>query len=196
MRAAMRWVMLHVRLYRLDGNPLRRRSDRIEALGLIFALLLFVAGLVAAPMLGTALYERGRAEVATGHWVTATLTKTASTSRSVPEGSVSPLWTPARWAGPDGRVVTGEVPARLGAEAGTTVRVWFDGSGRVAERPRQQAELVAQGIAAGLAVVLLTGLGTLLFAAVLRNALDHRRYAAWDAEWAWTDQRRQHPKRP
>jgi hypothetical protein len=194
MRAAMRWVMLHVRLYRLDGNPLRRRSDRIEALGLAFALVLFTAGLVAAPMLGGALYEQSRAEVETGRWVTATVTKTAATARPVPEGSVSPVWTAARWAGPDGRVVTGQVPVRLGAEAGTAVRVWFDGSGQPSERPRQQAELVAQGVAAGLAVALLTGLVALLFAAVLRHVLDRRRYAAWDAEWALTDQRRHRPK--
>ena len=194
MRAALHWMMLRVRLYRPDGNGLRRPSDRIEALGVAIALVLFVFALAAAPWVGTTLYQHGQAERNTGRWVTALLTQDAPPGRVTAEDGRPHMWTAATWTALDGREIAGRVPASPAAKAGTAVRVWVNASGQATEHPRERAELIAQGIAAGLAVVLLTGLTLLVLLANLRRGLDRRRHTAWDVAWAIADQRRHRPK--
>ncbi|MFC7641876.1 hypothetical protein ACFQX6_13460 [Streptosporangium lutulentum] len=45
MRSFSHWIMRCLRLHRFDGNPLRRRSDRIETLAVLMTLVVFIAGL-------------------------------------------------------------------------------------------------------------------------------------------------------
>jgi hypothetical protein len=73
-----------------------------------------------------------------------------------------------------------------GATAGSTVPVWVDRVGRLADPPLGRAQLLtrahlAEEVAVGaFAIVLITACW------LARRALDRRRMAAWDADWLAT----------
>lgn len=186
MRRIARWVASRVRLYRPDRNPLRRASDRIEALFVALFLLLFATGLVLAPMYGRAVYQDGLRAEQSGRWVTARLVRDAPAAPPY-EGGAVPARAKATWTGADGRPVTGMVPVRWGAKAGATVRVWLDASGRPVADPPQRSETLARAVAVGLTTVLVSGGIALAGYAGVRALLDRRRYAAWAAEWIVTE---------
>lgn len=114
-----------------DRNPLRRGVDRAEAL---IAAVLAVAFLVAAPLAAQVGRDAGyRAAVRTAQaeqsWrqVPAVLLATA---RQAVHASV-----PARWQAPDGTWRTGTVFVPVGAQAGSTVKLWVDPAGRLTDPP-------------------------------------------------------------
>lgn len=177
---------------RPDRNPLRRASDRAEAVvvaGLAVALLVGVP--LAALSAGRWSYDAGvRAQHAQAAWrqVPAVLLAAANRAPAGP-GSSSLRPAPASWTAPDGVQWTGRIPAPMGARAGTMVRVSVDDSGRLTGIPLQhrqaerQAALAVVLAAAGLALVLLGA------AALARQILHRRRLAAWDAAWQITGPR-------
>lgn len=179
------WVGRFVRARRLDRNPLRRASDRVET-ALLAALVIAFAAAVpfavgACGAWTRAVSERVQAEQrATRQEVTAVLLEGASDR--VTEGDVF-LQEPARWTAPDGTRVTGQVEVPAGTAAGATVRVWVTRDGQVTGAPLLDSEvsgnvaLAEVGAGAGLAVVLL------LAGWLARRALDTRRMRAWEAEW-------------
>ena len=131
-RPRTHWLGRVLRGRRLDRNPLRRRSDRVETamLGVLFAV--FLAGVpFAAHAAGNWAYatsaREAQAQRASLHQVPATLLKAApawnANGAGVPEVD-------ARWRAPDGQVRTGEVFVPVGAAAGSTVLVWTDRTGR------------------------------------------------------------------
>ena len=64
MRSLSQWVMRCLCLHRFDGNPLRRRSDRIETVVVLAGLMIFIAALWPAVALGRQAYQNGlRAEL-------------------------------------------------------------------------------------------------------------------------------------
>ncbi len=191
------WLGRLLRGLRPDRNPLRRGSDRAEAVVLAALLAAFLA---VAPF---------AAHVA-GHWASASATReahaqrasltqvTATLVRNAPvwngAGSGAGVVTMARWRAPDGKTRSGAVFATAGALTSGTVRVWVDQAGQLANPPltRDQVagrtQLVAGAAVAGLALVLAVA-GWLT-----RRALDRRRLAGWDAEWLasgprWTPRR-------
>jgi hypothetical protein len=183
----------------MGRNPLRRRTDRIEAW--------ITAGLVAAFLFGAPL-----SWVAVGHWVQRGCLLEQQAQQSwhrvpalllkdapmVPTFDMRASWnfqvmTLARWAGPGGHL-TGKVPVRPGTGAGRTVQVWVNGSGRLTGPPLAHPEAVKRVVGAevlaplGLSVLLL-GVGGLV-----RWLLDRRRLAGWETGWAsigprWTKHR-------
>ncbi len=184
-----RRVMPLVRLHRPDRNPLRRRSDRIEALSLAVSLLLFTAGLVLAPVLGRMAYDDGVRAEHSVHWVTARLEQDAPGFTVVAyEGAGGLPRVSATWTGADGLPVTRAVPVAWGAKAGSVTRVWLSASGQVIDPP-SRAETVARAVAVGLVVILLTGGFAVACHALVRGLLDRRRYADWAAAWLTADRR-------
>jgi hypothetical protein len=178
----------------LDGNPLRRTSDRVEAWIRVGLLALFLtAGPVAA--------------VAAGHWVS----HMKDTGSSSATGQLHPVravllqpatvgadpaaadwggqvWVRARWEYAGASARTGEVPAPAGAPAGTAVTVWLDASGRIAGttepgRPAGAALLAAMAMLAAVGLTLLAALR------LTQRFLNRRRLAAWEADWAATGPR-------
>src|SRR5215472_609248 len=125
---AMNWRRrLAVRLG-LDGNSLRRRTDRIAVYGTVGLLVVF---LVVAPILA----------ISVGHWayrwsmnqqqhqrswreVTAVLLQKAPIDPGSYDASGS--WTLARWTPPGGHARDGVIPAPAGKPAGSRVRIWLD----------------------------------------------------------------------
>jgi hypothetical protein len=179
-----------VRLWRPDGNPLRRTTDRVE--GFVIAVLIgaFLSGApIAALAAGHAAATGGwRTEHSQTSWhrVTAVLLRKAP-ARLHPmfQGSLDPL-VPARWQAPDGTPRTGRIFAPEGAAAGSTVQVWTNGTGRLTTAPLLHSDVItgitlaASLAAAGVAAVLAV-LGLLT-----RWLLDRRRLAAWHAHWELT----------
>lgn len=186
---AARWV----RGYWPDRNPLRRATDRAEAM-LIGVLALGFLGL--APV----------AAVAVNHWAAAASQAAARAARYevravLTGGAPDPIRysglarfsAPATWVSPAGTVRTGQVPVTAGSRAGSTVLIWIDKSGRLV---RSAAELGSQGLAAALAVVLGAAMLAYLAASLARRFLHGRRMAAWDADWRATEPRWSRRRRP
>ena len=170
----------------LDGNPLRRRTDKIA--GRLAALLIAVF-LSGAPMLSMtaarwAGHEAAAGQRATGSWrqVPAVLLP------SVPLPAVGWVfgtsWARARWTAPDGHRRAGRIPVSTSLAAGRTVRLWVDTAGvPTGPPPRYGAPVATEALAAVLATA---ALGAVMWclAGVGRWMLDRHRLADWEAAWA------------
>ena len=170
----------------LDGNPLRRRIDKIAA---CLAALLMAVFLTGAPMLS----------VAAARWAghaAATAQRAARSWHQVPavllRGAPLPAlgwafgssWVPARWTAPDGQERAGRIPVSSRLAAGRTVRLWVDTAGSpTGPPPSHGAAVASEALAAAFASV---ALGAVLWwlAGAGRWVLDRRRLAAWEAAWA------------
>jgi hypothetical protein len=175
----------------LDGNPLRRRTDKIAA---CLSVLLLAVFLIGAPFLSAAAAgwagHHGDAELrATRSWhqVSAVLLRSAPAPTAVSgyyqavSGYYQAL---ARWTTPAGRVRTGRIPVSADMAAGRTVRLWVDSAGSPSGNPPNRRAVVADEVAA--AVVATSGLGIALLCLAWagRWVLDRRRLAGWQAGWA------------
>ena len=115
----------------LDGNPLRRRIDKIAT---CLAALLMAAFLIGAPMLS----------MAAARWVghaAAAGQRAARSWRQVPAvllpGAAPPAvggvfgtsWVKARWTAPDGHERAGSILVSTSLAAGRTVQLWVDTAG-------------------------------------------------------------------
>src|SRR5689334_5255427 len=110
----------------LDGNPLRRRTDKIAAWGALILLALFLAG---APIVGSVAghwaYRAAVSELqAQRSWreVTAVLLQKAPVEPGSYDASNS--WAPARWTPPGGHARQGMISVSAGTPAGSRVRIW------------------------------------------------------------------------
>ena len=174
----------------LGRNPLRRRTDRIEALISAALLAIFLVG---APLFGTSLggwvrqggLNEQRAQQS-WHRTPAVLLATAP---APPSYAFRMSWrnavqVPARWSGPAGQPRSGKVPAPPGSKAGQLVQVWVDGSGRVTGPPLVGAELTQRVLGAEVLAPLALGVVLLMVAFVVRWLLNRRRLRDWEVGWA------------
>ncbi|WP_101949607.1 hypothetical protein [Mycobacterium sp. 3519A] len=164
------------------GNPLLRRSDRIEAFVLVLAVLLAIVAIPVAAAVGTSVHEerlRLYAEQAqTRHQVMA---------NAVGEGQVVPnhrsvafvaeaTWTDA------GIPHQGVVPWSGKAEIGDKQRIWVDDHGDYVGPPSSPGRATAEAVAVSFLILL--GVVELAAASVhlIRRRLDDRRFALWERE--------------
>jgi len=172
-----------------DRNPLRRRTDRVEAVLRLVLIVLLVAVIPAAAVVAgrwadhQALH-RAQLERATDRLVTAVLLENAPAS-GVPDPytSVQTVRVRARWQPPGQPPRSGEVLAVAGARQGSTVRTWIDRSGAVTAPPADHRVIVGCVFLAVMATFELSWLVLLAAAVLVRRALDRRRLNAWEAEW-------------
>jgi hypothetical protein len=188
------FLMRRVRLYRPDRNPLRRRWERIEAVIVMVLVLIGLASLPLALLVGTLAADSAAAEAHAGRWVTARLVAEVPVLSSSSYRLADPIEN-VRWQESDGRVVTAAAPVRWGMKAGDPIKVWLDETGRPAKAPPDQVEIALQGVMAGCAVVAVTIAVLSLAYAASRRILDARRAAAWGDDWVATDERWSGPKR-
>src|ERR1700751_1439921 len=135
-----------VRGRRPDRNPLRRTSDRVETAVLAVLLLAFFA---AAPLVARACgtmahavaHQAQLAEQASWHQVPAVVLNAAPGSGSY--GGIR-LEAQARWAAPDGKEMTGEVPVPPPAGAGGTLTIWTSQDGQPTDPPLQNSQVAGQ----------------------------------------------------
>jgi hypothetical protein len=180
-------------LWRWRHNPLRRRTDTIEAwagLGLLIAVLAVapLAALLVGDSARRHYEDTARHQHLTRYEVTATLTRDAP--RHPEPGSDEEKKTrypvEVRVITREGRTRTTRTDVPPGLPAGGTVRLWITADGEATDRPltaRQihsrtmgWALLAAIGVAlSGAAVHALTGL-----------ALRRRNLSAWGTAWAET----------
>jgi hypothetical protein len=175
-----------------ERNPLRRRTDRIEAaIRLVMIVLFLVAvpiAVIAAGRLADHLALRqAHAQQATEHQVTAVLLRQAqATGVPDPYTSIQLTYVLGRWQPPGQQSRSGQVLAPVGAPAGSTVTVWIDRSGALASPPPDHRDIAGDVAIAAVAAGLLACVLLLGSTALARRALDRRRLAAWDAEWRAT----------
>jgi hypothetical protein len=177
-----------VRLWRWRRNPLRRRSDLVEAwlrlVTVVLALLLGAsAGAAAAGAVDASLAdrrERTRPVTAVLAEDTARGTSSPVTENGDGNGGV---WAKVRWTAPDGTIRTGRAEVEPGSGAGSAVTVWTDPSGRLVAAPPAGAEAAFQTVMAGGTVTVTTGGLVLLCGRLVGARLQRRRLAEWEAEW-------------
>jgi hypothetical protein len=194
MRAVPDRPRLKARLARalgLDGNPLRRASDRAEAWIWAGLLVIFLtAGPMAALAAGQWTAHAARIETsAQPHAVRAVLLQPAT----VPAGPAAAVrgaqvWVRARWESAGGFARTGEVPAPAGAAAGTAVTVWLNAAGRVTGPP-QRDEFVFGAVLTAVMTLAVMAFALLVVLRLIQCGLDWRRLAAWEAAWRATGPR-------
>jgi hypothetical protein len=187
-----------IRGWRPDGNPLRRTSERLET---YLLAVLFAASAAVAPFAARAAshwayagaLQAEHAMEATSHQVTAELLMPAGMS-TIMDSYGTQVPTQARWTSVNGMVRYGQIPAPAGRPKGTTLTVWTDASGALTSPPSQPGQ--ASGLAGETAAVVVAGIGVLDLggAAIIRQVLDRRRMAAWDADWAVTEPRWNHQR--
>jgi len=170
-----------------DHNPLRRRSDLIEAwlLPAVIAVFLVLSPLLVGAASARVHSENAAAQQAERSWhrVTAVLLQAVPGPLMSDNGANTWItWTPARWTD-DGRRHVGQVPAAAGSSAGSTLPVWLDRAGTV-QAPPLNALQIRDRVALA-AVVALTALAVFLTGAAVigRRLLDRRRLAGWAADW-------------
>ncbi|GGX56306.1 Rv1733c family protein [Streptomyces fructofermentans] len=180
-------------LWRWRRNPLRRRSDLVQAW---IALGLFLAVLAAVPaamfLAGDAAYRHhlrtARHEAATRHSTTAVLVHDAP--RHPEPGSEEARQTrypvDVRYSDAQDRTRTGRADVLPGLPAGSTVSVWTGADGRLTDPPMNGDQIRSRTMGTALAAALAV---PLVAAAVYRYAgrcLERRNLARWHADWART----------
>ncbi|HUC26391.1 MAG TPA: hypothetical protein VMA73_27120 [Streptosporangiaceae bacterium] len=180
------WVKVSRRLG-MDGNPMRRRADKIEAWLLPVAVAVFLAlcPVAALGMSAWAHADNAAAQRAKHSWhaVTAVLLRAAPGPAESDGGANTwMVWTQARWT--DGEVQrTGAVLVPAKSPAGSTHTVWLNRAGAVEVPPASPSQVAgvadtATSVALTVLAVLLAGLTWLI-----RRALDRRRLARWESAW-------------
>lgn len=183
----------------LDGNPLRRGSDRVEACVRIGLIALFViTGPLAAAVAGHWAYHAQAAAISTQaadtHAVKAVLLQPTTTPGDLAVARLGgQVWVDARWERAGAPVQIAEVPAPAGLQAGSKVTVWLDNAGHVTGPPVRGGFVEAVAFTTFMTLALVA----LGFLAVLRGIqllLNRRRLAAWESAWSaieprWTGRR-------
>ncbi|MFF4315145.1 Rv1733c family protein [Streptomyces sp. 900105755] len=182
-----------VRGWRWRYNPLRRRSDVVEAwIALAVAVLLCVGGPLVGAVAGLWAHDQAQSVAAVErserHMVRAVVVGgTPEQLPSVQGGDQAHAYqTNVRWTVPGTGTQTALARVPAGTRTGDAVDVWFDRQGHAVAPPPDDVAVwqhtVTVGLcgASGAAAVVLLGHGI-----VRRVALRHR-LAEWEQEWART----------
>ncbi|WP_329361097.1 Rv1733c family protein [Streptomyces sp. NBC_01483] len=181
-----------VRGWRWRRNPLRRRSDVVEAWTVLaVAVLLFVGAPLAGAAVGWWRYDnaqaRAAAQRAERHRVSALLVETAPAAVPSPQGARPPTFqVKVRWTEPGKGSRTGEALVPAGGQRGDRVDVWLDAHGRNVGPPVspgaiwQHALTTGASTAAGVVAVVLAWYLT------VRRITARQRLAEWERDWAHT----------
>jgi hypothetical protein len=185
-----RWLGRAVRGVRPDRNPLRRRSDRIEAF--IFCGLV-VAAAAGAPLAAMTASDWAHASAARAAHVQQETRRQVQAVLVAPPRAAGAGYTvdgmiPARaqWTAPNGVPRTGQISVPTNSTTGMTITVWTDQAGNVTSPPLTPAQVADQGTFAALVTVAAIVLACLLTAVATRILVNRRRMAAWTADWVVT----------
>ncbi|MFE0255787.1 hypothetical protein [Streptomyces sp. NPDC059010] len=173
-----------VRMWRWRRNPLRRRSDLIEAWVVLTGWALVFVGSILAGLTSAGAFERdAERKRAESRRVPAVLVEDAQDRVSMRGTSDYRVWATVRWTATDGSTHTDEARVPVRARAGSTVTVWTDGNGRITVDPLTEGEARLHAVFGG--VMVGTGAGGVVWGAVwvVRRGLERRRMAQWDTEW-------------
>ncbi|MEU9125913.1 hypothetical protein AB0C96_39925 [Streptomyces sp. NPDC048506] len=180
-------------LRRWRRNPLRRRTDRIEAWVALAAALLIVLG---APCVGWfagraahgALLETVRVQHQQRHLVWVVVDRLVSRAPLDPDPETSSQRDAhrrviGRWTGVDGTAHVGQVAAPRPVEPGERFRIWTDDHGRVMPRPMDVSTAGTHAVLAGLVTAAAAGGLVEGGRRLVVGRLMARRFRRWDLEW-------------
>lgn len=182
-RRALRWFVL-------GSGPLKRRSDRIQAV----ARVLVVLAVLATPAVGVAgagvarhhLEATAAAQAAERHVVQAVVT--ASTTTTVqPDPADAPVAVfraNVTWPGPAGAPRSADVPAPRLVPVGSTLPVWVDRGGSPTAPPLDPARTGDQVATVVIATVMTTLAVTAAGYGLVCLVLDAARRRRWARDWA------------
>jgi hypothetical protein len=189
-------------------NPLRRRTDVVEAwLGLVTLVLLCALPLLgwwAGSSVDRALQQVVRVQHAERTLVTATVTPagdvkdadaagksagkpsaaTASTNPGVPAAEKVRHGDVLTWTGPDHRRHTASVSSDLQVWHGGRVQLWTDRHGAIVPAPLDRATAATHAVLAGFAASAAAAGVLLISRQILLWRLMLRRMDSWEREWA------------
>jgi hypothetical protein len=172
-----------------DRNPMRRGSDRVQALTRAGLLAVFLAGAPAAAWyVSHGIYVSGlraaQVQAAAWHQVPAVVLRVTPVAAGWSRPRPSPVVLSLRWALPGGGPRTGEITSAGKTAAGSSLAVWIDAKGRLAHPPPSRAEVTRQAIRAAAATAVALALLLAGVSGVLSLLLDKHRLARWEADWA------------
>lgn len=179
--------------WRWRSNPLRRRSDVVEAWTVLAVAVLLLVG---APVAGViaAWWAHGEARAvaaeqrADRHRVRAEVVgRTPASLPSVQGGRGQTVRASVRWTEPGSgpRTATARVPA--GTDRGDSVEVWFDTRGRNVPPPPNETSVWQHTLTVGTCATGGACALVLLGRTVVLGAANRRRMAEWEREWALTE---------
>jgi hypothetical protein len=162
----------------LDGNPLRRRTDKIAAGPASLLVAVFLAGAPVLSMVAArwAFRATNAEQQAARSWrqVPAVL------QRATPVPAAWELfghsWVQARWTAPDGRARAGEIPVSGGLAAGRAVPLWVD----LAGSPTGHHAMVIRKAAAPFVTTAVLAVVLPCLACAGRWVVHRRRLAGWE----------------
>jgi hypothetical protein len=180
------WMRIARRLGR-GPNPLRRRSDVIEAwlVPAAFVVFLALSPLVAGLAAMGVRADNAAAQHVQQSWhpVSAVLLRAAPGPEFSDKGANTwTVWAPARWTA-GGRHDTGNIPVPADSRAGSAQTVWLDSAGHVRAPAMTAPELSG---AVGSAILLSVAALAIVMgvaARIARWVLDRRRVASWETAW-------------
>lgn len=163
------------------GNPLLRRSDRIEVLAVLAVLLIALAGIAVAGAVGTEIHDSERRADAvlarTRQTVSATVLDVGAVANF--DGSEMPV-VRAQWTA-GGAPHTDTFQWSGTVRPGDRIQIWVDSHGDHARSPaplRPVLDAFTVAVSIGLLVALLSG----AVLAVLRWSFERAHDARWDRE--------------
>ena len=185
------WSLQFRRLLRrigFDRNPMRRGTDRIQAITRAALVMVFLAGAPAAAVwIGHAVYasglHAGRAQAAACRRVPAVVLQkepvVTGWDRSGPPPARLSLW----WTIPAGSSRTGEMTVLETLRPGSTISVWIDERGSLTHPPWSRAEIIGRAVGAAVAAPAVLALLLAIAGSVTSLVLDRRRLADWETDW-------------
>ncbi|MBY8339401.1 hypothetical protein LXH13_03065 [Streptomyces spinosirectus] len=181
--------------WRWRRNPLRRRSDVLEAWIVLAAWAVATLGAVVAGIVGAQVAQRAvQHDRAERRPVSAVLVKTVpGSARDVATGvRYDMVLGKVRWTDAHGVVRTGTTQVKPAARPGSAVPAWTDGHGRLVSRPVAPAEATTRVVMTGTGVALATGALVLVGGHLMRMRVERRATLEWGVEWDRIDRRRGH----
>lgn len=176
-------------LWRWRRNPLKRRSDVVEAWVVIAAWMLGLAGALLAGLATAGAMEQSfaRQRVET-RAVSAVLTEAAPSATSREATDRNRVWVSVRWTDSRGPH-TGRTEMSPSTPAGTRVTVWTDRQDHLTSKPSSWADAALQSSLGGVWAAAAAGGVVVGGARVARARLDRQRMAQWAEEWERVDTR-------
>jgi hypothetical protein len=171
----------------LDGNPLRRRSDGVEAVATLIAVLLVVLAVPVAVLIGAVAWHTGRAAAAVHAWDGQPVTATIVAERSEYAAGTYLRTGTAIWTDRTGGRHRTTLALNASEEVGDRLPLWADASGERTRPPATRADTLLSAVTGGLLAMVAADALALLGLAALRHRLDADRLRGWDEAWRRLD---------
>ncbi|MEU3962026.1 hypothetical protein AB0F42_19750 [Streptomyces buecherae] len=173
-------------LWRWRRNPLRRRTDVIEAWSLLLAAVIMVVGGVALGVTTALLaWEPLMEQHENRHQTQAVLVRDVpQRPTELGEPGANRVRATVRWTDTSGTTHTGQTRVDEGREAGERVTVWTDERGELTTAPLSPGQAATRAGVVG--AIAATGFCCLTLSArrQVQRRLDRERAAQWERAWA------------